>query len=421
MDELFSKRLSELINDNNYTLDEIENYVGKTNATISRYASGEITGVKRSTIVKLANFFNVSPAWLAGFTDQKYDNTDSKQVFPLLGTVKAGYNYLAHENIIGYVYIDGTIPNPEEYFALKVTGDSMQPVLYDGDIVIVHSQNDIESGQIGIVLLNNDEATTKKVVNGNIIRVKNPNNNLITVDGMHEPIISLDLWNKVQSVRKSNLINKERVDYSLKNPMSNIVKCGICGRAMQRITYVGRNDVRLCCRRCKENVGSNINFVEDKLLQSLTALLKEYKIKLLKNDNSDNDLLLKANEQSINKNLSELEKANLQLNNLYDLLEQGIYTKELFLQRMQLAKDKISSLQDTINELNEEKEKILNAKNNKEIIIPKIENVIDTYYETDDIELKNKLLKSVLYKVDYLKINPKDKDDFKLILYPKLY
>ena len=57
MDELFSKRLSELINNSNYTLDKIEEYVGKTNATISRYASGEITGVKRSTIVKLANFF----------------------------------------------------------------------------------------------------------------------------------------------------------------------------------------------------------------------------------------------------------------------------------------------------------------------------------------------------------------------------
>ena len=73
MDELFAKRLSELINNSNYTLDKIEENVGKTNATISRYASGEIKGVKRSTIVKLANFFNVSPAWLAGFTDQKYE------------------------------------------------------------------------------------------------------------------------------------------------------------------------------------------------------------------------------------------------------------------------------------------------------------------------------------------------------------
>lgn len=74
MEELFAKRLSELISNNNFTLDKIEEYVGKTNATISRYASGEITGVKRSTIVKLANFFNVSPAWLAGFSDDKYEN-----------------------------------------------------------------------------------------------------------------------------------------------------------------------------------------------------------------------------------------------------------------------------------------------------------------------------------------------------------
>ena len=167
MDELFSKRLSELINNNNYTLDKIEEYVGKTNATISRYASGEITGVKRSTLVKLADFFKVSPAWLAGFTDQKYDNFDSKQVFPLLGTVKAGYDYLASENIVSYVSIDKNVSDPENYFALKVVGDSMQPILYDDDIVIVHSQNDIESGQVGIILINGEEATVKRIVKHN--------------------------------------------------------------------------------------------------------------------------------------------------------------------------------------------------------------------------------------------------------------
>lgn len=164
MDELFSKRLSELINNNNYTLDKIEEYVGKTNATISRYASGEITGVKRSTIVKLADFFKVSPAWLAGFTDQKYDDFDSKQVFPLLGTVKAGYDYLASENIVSYVSIDKNVSDPENYFALKVVGDSMQPVLYEDDIIIVHRQSDVESGQIAIVLVDNEEGTVKRVV-----------------------------------------------------------------------------------------------------------------------------------------------------------------------------------------------------------------------------------------------------------------
>ena len=164
MDELFSKRLSELINNSSYTLDTIEENVGKTNATISRYASGEITGVKRSTIVKLANFFNVSPAWLAGFTDQKYENYNNKQAFPLLGTVKAGYDYLASENIIGYVTIDKKLSDPENYFALKIVGDSMQPVMYEDDIIIVHRQSDVESGQIAIVLVDGEEGTVKKVI-----------------------------------------------------------------------------------------------------------------------------------------------------------------------------------------------------------------------------------------------------------------
>ena len=101
MDEIFSERLSDLIKNSNYSLNDMEEYVGKTSATISRYASGEIKGVKRSTIVKLANFFNVNPAWLAGLNDEKYViNQQTKQAFPLLGTVKAGYNYFYMKMIL---------------------------------------------------------------------------------------------------------------------------------------------------------------------------------------------------------------------------------------------------------------------------------------------------------------------------------
>lgn len=167
MEELFSQRLTELINSSGITLDKIEDEIGKKAATISRYASGEISGVKRSTIVKLANFFKVSPAWLAGFSENKYELKDNKQSFPLLGKVKAGYNSIVNENIIGYVSIDHTISDVENCYALIVSGDSMQPVLYEDDIIIIHKQNDIESGQIGIVLLDNDEVTVKKVIKTN--------------------------------------------------------------------------------------------------------------------------------------------------------------------------------------------------------------------------------------------------------------
>lgn len=82
---------------------------------------------------------------------------------PLLGTVKAGYDYLAEENIVGYESIDN-VSDKENYYALTVTGDSMEPLFSDGDIAIVHKQNDFESGNTCIVLINGDEATVKKVV-----------------------------------------------------------------------------------------------------------------------------------------------------------------------------------------------------------------------------------------------------------------
>lgn len=97
----------------------------------------------------------------------KDELSNNKRVFPLLGTVKAGYNYLASENIVSYVSIDKNVSDPENYFALKVVGDSMQPVLYEDDVIIVHRQNDVESGQIAIVLVDNEEGTVKKVIKHN--------------------------------------------------------------------------------------------------------------------------------------------------------------------------------------------------------------------------------------------------------------
>lgn len=85
---------------------------------------------------------------------------------PVLGKVKAGYNYLAQENIIEYIYfnIDGS--DKENYYALYVTGDSMEPLFDDGDIVIVHKQDDFNNGENCVVLINGNEATIKKVYKG---------------------------------------------------------------------------------------------------------------------------------------------------------------------------------------------------------------------------------------------------------------
>lgn len=168
LDTLFAKRLSELITNSNYNLSDMEESVGKTAATISRYATGEITGVKRSTIVKIANFFKVNAAWLAGLSDNKYIERVNElgspvTSIPILGIVKAGYNYLAQENIIGTIDVEKSlVGNGEDYFALKIKGDSMFPLLIENDIVLIKKQDDFNNGDIIVALINGDEATIKK-------------------------------------------------------------------------------------------------------------------------------------------------------------------------------------------------------------------------------------------------------------------
>lgn len=89
-------------------------------------------------------------------------NTEMVKI-PVLGVVKAGYDYLAQENWIGTIDVEKNIVNDgSEYFALKVVGDSMSPVLIQDDIVVIKKQNDFENGDIIVAIVNGNEATIKK-------------------------------------------------------------------------------------------------------------------------------------------------------------------------------------------------------------------------------------------------------------------
>ncbi len=168
---LIGKRLKEAREENKKTLEEVGNRVGTHKSTIQRWEHGKTEKINTAIIEVLANYLNVDAGWLSGKNVPKYktqehiDNLGNIVVsIPLIGTVKAGYNYLVQENIIGYVEVaKDIVGNGSEFFALKIKGDSMQPVLYENDVVIVKKQDDCEDGQIAVVLINGDEATIKRV------------------------------------------------------------------------------------------------------------------------------------------------------------------------------------------------------------------------------------------------------------------
>lgn len=159
--EIFAKNLSYYMTINNKDRNDIARDLDLPYTTITSWCKGEFYP-RIDKIQLLANYFGIQKSDLV--ESEQNQTLNKKQAFPLLGTVKAGYNYLASENVIGYVYTDKKLSDPQNYFALIVTGDSMQPILYEDDIIIVHKQNDVENGQIGIILIDNEEATVKKII-----------------------------------------------------------------------------------------------------------------------------------------------------------------------------------------------------------------------------------------------------------------
>lgn len=165
MDELFSIRLTELINNSNHTLDDIAEAAGKKAATISRYASGEIKGVKRSTIISLANFFGVSPAWLAGLSNEKYNDNKITRI-PVLNKIDSS-NILTQENIIDYISIrtNNNWSDTDTYFAIEATEDNMLPLLGKGDLAVIHIQDDVDNGQTAMIFIKSKKVySIRKVI-----------------------------------------------------------------------------------------------------------------------------------------------------------------------------------------------------------------------------------------------------------------
>ncbi len=97
---------------------------------------------------------------------------------PILGTVKGGFDRMAEQEYEGYEVAD--LAAPDEYFFLRVTGDSMAPQIQEGDLALIHSQDTLSSGDIGVVLLEDGEATVKRVVLNEKNVVLQPFNNAYT-------------------------------------------------------------------------------------------------------------------------------------------------------------------------------------------------------------------------------------------------
>lgn len=115
------------------------------------------------TLQKIADYFGVSVDYLLGKTDTKTKKPTGVKI-PVLGRVAAGIPIEAITDVEDWEEIPADMAKTGEFAALRIRGDSMSPRMEDGDVVIVRIQEDCNSGDIAVVMINGCDATCKRLV-----------------------------------------------------------------------------------------------------------------------------------------------------------------------------------------------------------------------------------------------------------------
>lgn len=134
--------------------------------TLYKYENNIITNIPSDKIEAAAKIGGVSPAYLMGWEDKTPASPKPRRrgvAINVLGRVAAGVPLEAIEDIIDTEEIPEEMAATGEFFGLQIHGDSMEPRMKEGDVVIVRRQDDAESGDVVIATVNGDEATCKRL------------------------------------------------------------------------------------------------------------------------------------------------------------------------------------------------------------------------------------------------------------------
>lgn len=162
---------------------DVADKIGIYPNAISRYELDKTTP-SMEILYKLAELYDVPLGYITGQNDPDvsvrsvYDKVGMPvgAQIPVIGVIRAGLPIFAEENIEGYEF--STVSNPDEYFYLRVRGDSMIGAgIKDGSLALIHKQDFAENGQIVAVLVDGENATLKRFrQQGNTVLLQPENN-----------------------------------------------------------------------------------------------------------------------------------------------------------------------------------------------------------------------------------------------------
>lgn len=287
----------------------------------------------------------------------------------------------------------GARPRRGEVFSRNTVRKILQSPTYIGKVVW-NQKSCIQPGKQG---------------NGKHMVIHHPRSEWVVVDGLHPAIIDEDTFRRVQEIFDSHPRSPTFTGV-IENPLSGVVVCGNCGAHMQRQMHE-RGGPYLICQRRGCMVSSQLPLVERAILEQLRA---EVEALSANQQGDDNEAGKKAELTEALRGIElDIRTARQQDDRLHDLLEQGVYDVDTFMERHALLAERIAKLESTKKQL-QPKERPLDVEGMQQ----RIRAVLEAYAGASP-QTRSELLKSVIDRVIYRKEPGAKPADFELEMYLK--
>ena len=180
----FSELLKQCRKQKGISQAELASKLGVTQQAVGKWESGK-SSPDPATVARIAEILSTTADFLLGLyrpvsnvttPEERFFGNYAESLIPVIGTVKAGYGALAFEEDYG-----------QEYARVKDPSDSMEPRIQDGDLALVHKQDTLENGDLGVLVYGDEgEGTLKRYIQrGNCVVLQpfNPAYNELVIKG----------------------------------------------------------------------------------------------------------------------------------------------------------------------------------------------------------------------------------------------
>ena len=297
------------------------------------------------------------------------------------------------------------------------------------------SQNRWTDRRVSVVLHNPHYAgyttstrrpTRKEVVDGKLKTVRLVAKDVQLYEGRHEALVPREDWHRAQEILANHPAPPVPAGKGQKNAFTGLLVCGACGRKMQRTVPSSkngedRNAIFFCPSRAAcVTISHRCDDVERMVLETLHGWLASYSAGVDPFPQNDVSAQLEASLKQLAKHLSDLDART---NRAFELVETGVYSPEIYVERKNALDAERVSVMKQINDTKEELKKLKNETAIRQEFLPKLRHVLESYETAANAREQNNLLKTVIDKIVYTKtvrVTPNNPGNLYLQVFPLL-